>query len=74
MRSADAPGPGRPAEDDDGDATQQDDLADLDDEDGDHLGREQPAPGQRRPAEALEDAVVPLVGGRDAEVDEARSR
>ena len=36
-----------------------------------HLRGQQARPGQRRAAEPLEDAVVPLVGGRDPEVDEA---
>ena len=66
------PGPGAPAEDGRRDHDQQHDLRDLDHEDRPHLGRQQPAAGQRRPAEPLEDAVVPLVRRGDAEVDEAR--
>ncbi len=61
-----------PAEDEGRDRDEQDDLPDLDGEDGRHLGDEQVAPGQRRATEPLEDPVVPLVGGRDPEVDEAR--
>ena len=60
-----------PAEDRSGDRDQQHDLPDLDGQDGQHLGREQPAARQRRATEPLEDPVVALVGGRDAEVDEA---
>ena len=56
---------------DDRDRDEQDDLRDLDDEDGQHLRREQVATGQRRAAEPLEDAVVPFVGRRDPEVDQA---
>ncbi len=69
--AGDAPGPARPAQECHRDRDQQDGLGDLDDEDGAHLGREQAAPGQRRSAEALEDAVVALIRGRDPEVDEA---
>ncbi len=64
-------GTGSPAEDHRSDRDQQDDLPDLDGQDGQHLGREQPAARQRRATEPLEDPVVALVGGGDTEVDEA---
>ena len=66
------PGSCAPAEDGHGDDDEEHDLRDLDDEDRPHLGRQEPAAGQRRPAEPLEDAVVPFVCGGDPEVDEAR--
>ena len=72
QRPARRPVPGRQPRTRDGDRDEQDDLADLDDEDRGHLRGEQTGPGQRRAAEPLEDAVVALVGGRDAEVDQAR--
>ena len=63
--------PRTPAEDRGRDRHEQDDLHDLDDEDGQHLGRQQAGARQRRAAEPLQHAVVALVGGRDPEVDQA---
>ena len=60
-----------PAEDHGSDRDQQHDLHDLDRQDAPHLRGDQLGPRQRRAAEPLEDAVVPLVRGRDAEVDQA---
>ena len=65
-------GPGSPAEDQGRDGDEQDDLRHLHGEDRRHLGGEEVGARQGRAAEPLEDAVVPLVCGRDAEVDQAR--